>query len=390
MTDRESDPRSPSADTPERPLGPRRTPAEEVSLLSLAEVLLRRRWVVVGAPVVLAFLLVAHGFLFTSSTWTSTGSFTPQVGQEGASRLQGLASQFGVRLSSDGAAQSPRFYADLLRSKELLTRVVRARYGGGGGASSADSSGGGVRAGAAGEAAGRTLIEVYGIEADDSASATAAAVRTLRGDLSVTTDRETGVVTFSASLPEPELARQVGGRLLDALHSFNLRTRQSRASAERQFLEERVRQARADLRAAEDSLQIFLENNRRYQNSPTLVFERQRLQRRVDLQQQIYTSLSQSLEEARIDEVRTTPVITVVEEPDRPVRPDGRGLTTRGFLGLFLGGLAGLFWAFGAEYVARAREEEPEEYGEVAALLAQARRDLRGALRRLRELVGGG
>lgn len=368
MTDRESDPGGASPQDRPVPLGPERQPEEEVSLLSLAGVLLRHRWVVVGAPVLLASLLVIHGVLFTERTWTSTGSFTPQVAEQGSERLQGLASQFGVQLGSQGAAQSPRFYADLLRSRELLTRVVEGRYG------EEEAS----------------LVEVYGIQAEDSAAAASAAARRLRGDLSVSTDRETGVVTFSASLPTPELAESVADRLLEALHRFNLETRQSRASAEREFLEDRVRQARQDLRTAEDSLETFLRNNRRYENSPQLVFERQRLQRRVDLQQQIYTSLAQSLEESRIDEVRTTPILTVVEQPDRPVRPDGRGLMTRGFLGLFLGGMAGFFWAFGAEYVARSREEDPEEYREVSSLAEQAREDLRRLAGKTRRLFGGG
>lgn len=396
MTSRNPD-AQPTSDSPARP---ERSPEEDISLLSLASVVLRHRWTVVGAPIVLAVLFVTHGFLFTPRSWTSTGSFTPQTGQEGGGRLSGLASQVGIQLpSGEGAAQSPRFYADLLHSRELLAPLVYVEYSVKNASQSLAKDGSSTASTERMQAdasqdndpgrAGVTLIDAFGIQAEDSASATAAAVGKLKSNISVSTDRETGVVNFSVTMPSPELAHAVAGRLLDALHRFNVETRRSRASAKRQFLEERVRKARQDLRAAEDSLEAFLENNRQYENSPALVFERQRLQRRVDLQQQIYTSLSQSLEEARIDEVRNTPVVTVVEEPDRPVRPDGKGLTTRGFLGLLVGAMVGLFWAFGAEYVAGVREEEPDEYRTLSTLLKDARSDLARLGQRARSLFAG-
>ena len=45
-------------------------------------------------------------------------------------------------------------------------------------------------------------------------------------------------------------------------------------------------------------------------------------------------------------------------------------------LGFLLGGILGLFGAFGAEYVARVRREEGERYGDFTAVLAGVRRDL--------------
>lgn len=376
-------------------------------MLQFVKVLLRHRWVVVGASVALAFVLVVHGFLFSARSWTSTAAFTPQMGQMEGGRLRGLASQFGVNIPSSGSpGQSPAFYVDLLNSPGFLGRVVRSDYpasreaagdskltdvGRLPGAKRVDPDKSGSRDGTdpgrpdtlarRGEGSGAaevsrstlTLVEAYGIEAESRAHATAAGVQRLKSNLSVDTDPESGLVRLSVSMPEPELARAVTSRMLELVHEFNLETRQSQASAERRFLKERVARAREDLLAAEDSLKRFLENNRRYENSPELVFEYQRLQRRVDLQQQIYTSLSQSLEEAKIEEVRNTPVITVVQEPERPVRPDGWGLRLRGIVGLFLGGMLGVFGAFSLEYVSRAREEQPDDYREVSALLAQVR-----------------
>ena len=74
---------------------------------------------------------------------------------------------------------------------------------------------------------------------------------------------------------------------------------------------------------------------------PELNFQQERLQRQVQLQQQLYTTLSQSFEQAKIEEVRDTPVITVVEPPEAPVRPDPRGLVRNAFLTIILGNGSG-------------------------------------------------
>src|SRR2546428_650042 len=104
------------------------------------------------------------------------------------------------------------------------------------------------------------------------------------------------------------LASELG---LALVNTFNLERRQSRAAQEKRFVETRRTEARDELQVAEDRLKSFLERNRDYRNSPQLVFDQERLAREVALRQQLLTSLSQAYEQARIDEVRDTPVITV-------------------------------------------------------------------------------
>jgi uncharacterized protein involved in exopolysaccharide biosynthesis len=112
--------------------------------------------------------------------------------------------------------------------------------------------------------------------------------------------------------------------MLRLVSEFNLNRRQTKAGADRRFVETRVRESLDSLRGAEAALEAFLQRNREYRNSPQLVFAYDRLDREVRMRQQLYTTLIQSYESARIDEVRNTPVITVMEAPDLPARPDAR------------------------------------------------------------------
>jgi capsule polysaccharide export protein KpsE/RkpR len=86
------------------------------------------------------------------------------------------------------------------------------------------------------------------------------------------------------------------------------------------------------LRASEDRLLAFSQANRRIQDSPDLIAQRARLERDVTMQQQIYTTLAQAYEQAKIEEVRDTPVLTVITPPEVPARPDSRRLAVKGAL----------------------------------------------------------
>jgi uncharacterized protein involved in exopolysaccharide biosynthesis len=136
------------------------------------------------------------------------------------------------------------------------------------------------------------------------------------------------------------------------MQQFNLETRRSQAQAERVFLETRVGAARDELTQAEGKLQAFLQQNRQFENSPELQFEFDRLQRDVSMRQEVYTGLVQAFEEAKIREVRDTPVVTVIEHPVLPAQREPRGTFLKGLLGLILGGMLGLGIVFGREMLA--------------------------------------
>ena len=67
----------------------------------------------------------------------------------------------------------------------------------------------------------------------------------------------------------------------------------------------------------------------------------------------------QALDEARISEVRDTPVITVLQAPFLPPGPDDRSLLLAVALGLVLGGMGGVVLAFVVEAVRRPAPGDP-------------------------------
>lgn len=263
--------------------------------------------------------------LLRRRTWTSVAQFVPQSSDLGRSRLSGLAAQFGVAVPGADRTQSPDFYAELVKSRDILAQTALARY---------ETTIDGVRRQG-------TLVELYGEDAGTPAQRLDETLRRMQRWVSTSTGIRTGIVRLEVRSISPDLAAQVAANLVARANQFNLDTKQGQAAAERQFSEQRLATARAELFTAEERLASFLRANRLYEMSPILVMEHDRLQRAVDVRQQVFSSLAQSYEQARIDALRDTPVLSLVEKPAPPVRPDGRGTVVRGLLGLFAGAVVG-------------------------------------------------
>lgn len=340
-------------------------------LIELGIVVLRHRWKVVWFPPAVAFLVVLF-VLLAPATYTTPFSFMPQGDDVSLGQFSGIAQQFGIDIPTGQPGQSPQFYAEFIESPHVLRAVVESDYDIG------DGSAQQIRTG--------DLVGLLDIEGDTRARRVDKAVKELQKRIGVTTAVETGVVSVTITTRWPGLSKQIGERLIELVNEFNLESRQSQASAEREFIGERLSQAKEELQVVEDSLETFLENNRQYENSPALRFEQQRLQRRVRVHEQVVSSLSRSYEQARISEVRNTPLITVVEPPVAPARSDSRLLLVKALLGLVLGGIVALFWALAVETFGTERDPKARE---LERLWDDTREEVRGAWRRLRDRLRG-
>ena len=316
---------------------------DDLSFTAVLDFLLRHRRLVLGTGL-LVFALVATISLVRSRTFTSTASFMPQSSESILSRFSGLAATFGVPVPASDPGSSPAFYNSLLKSRDVLRRTVLTPYL--------------VRE--RGDTVRRTLVDFYASEGPTPEARRDAATERLLKDVMISTGRETGIVQLEVTSTNPGVAQQVAHRMIELVSEFNMQRRQSNAGAERRFVEGRRAEAKDALTAAEDRLQAFLQRNREYRNAPQLTFEYDRLQRDVQMQQQIYSSLSQALEQSRIDEVRNTPVITVIEPPDLPAKPDPRFALLKGILGLLVGlGLGAFLAAWRHVFRGRARSASP-------------------------------
>ena len=335
--------------------------SDELTALGLLNVVLRyrRRIIAVG---VLAAMATAAVTLLKHRTYTSTAAFIPQTSRQ-TSSLGGLAAQLGLDVGAMSGT-SPSFYADLARSKGVLTKLMDTTI---------------AIPGPSGPKVG-TIADHLEVEAPNPATRRAFAISELQTRITSGLDLATSVVTFSVSTENPHLSRMIGEMLLGSLNRFNLENRQSQAGAERRFAERRLAETSVELRQAEDALRSFRERNRAG-GSPDLLTQQERLQREVGLRTAVYTTMAQAYEQAKLEEVRDTPVITVLEHPENAVFPDPRHLVGKTVLAFLVGILLAIAVALVYDRLARTKDVQADAMREFQELRRATLQDVRAPLR---------
>jgi tyrosine-protein kinase Etk/Wzc len=334
-------------------------PEAEISIFELMTPLVRR-WRLIVATAVVCGLLAAVFLLLQPRTYRASTTFTPEnTSSSGLLSslvgLAGIAGQLGLGTSSSNSV-SPDFFVKLVHSEEVLRPTLLTEF-------ALDSA-----------SRPQPLLSLLKIRGRFPEEQLQRGVLVLRKRTEANTDKSTGIVTLRVTLQSPQLASNVANHMVRLLNRFNLETRQSQSREQRRFSGERLAEAEKELRAAEQAQLAFLQRNRQYLDSPLLAYEHNRLNREVMLRQEVYQTLTKAYEEARIAEVRDTPVLTVIDSAVAPVHPSGPRRVLGTTVALIFGAALGILLAYLAAARARARRAPTPDYLEFRAALEEARR----------------
>jgi uncharacterized protein involved in exopolysaccharide biosynthesis len=320
----------------------------EPSFLDVANLVLRRWKFLTYASVIGALTFLAASFLAPPMYVAHTALIQAEPSRTSLpASLGALASRFGVGLGATGATASLDFVEQVVTTRDVLDSVLLHRL-------AVDRS--------------QTfnpsieprdtidLISWFHIHDDTEAKRLDHLRRLVLKRMNVSSDQRSGIVRLSIELRDPYVAAAFLRTVVEALNAFNLHTRQTTSHANRIFLEQRVTESKAQLNDAEDRLRTFYEQNRRITDAPALVFEEGRLKRQVDLEQQIFVTLSQDLEQARIEEIKDTPVLTVIETAQPPVRRSSPKRALLTLMGAFVGIVIGFLSLVLRTYLQRAAQ----------------------------------
>lgn len=293
------------------------------------------RWRSILGTAVLGGVAFAAGSFLIPVSYESSGSFTVEASNSTLalpSQLAMLASQFD--LGSQLPGLSPWFFVDLAKSDDMLRHLVTQRF-------PLEREYRGSRS--------SSFLERQNISGRDSLDRLEKAVKRLADAITVDLDVRSNIVSFSVAARDRFLARALAVALFDSLNSFAVHQRQSSARNQRAFVERLLREARDSLSRDEEALRDFYQSNRALANSPRLQLVEKEIQRKIEVDQEIFLTLSRQYEEAQIAEVRDIPVLTLVDRPDAPARKSSPHRLVIAAMGMLL--LA----ALAAVYVLRAR-----------------------------------
>jgi uncharacterized protein involved in exopolysaccharide biosynthesis len=330
--------------------------------ISLFEVLtpIVRRWKLVVGTALLCGAVAAVVLLLQRPVYTAETNFTPESpGSSGLASslvgLAGLAGQLGLGATT-GTSASPDFFAQLIHSREVLRATLMTEF--------SDPAAPDKK---------RSLLDLLQVQGASPEERLQKGSRRLAARSEASIEKPTGIVTLEVEMPDPQLAADVANRMIALLNQFNLERRQSQSHEQRRFTGDRLREAEAELRETERAQLRFLQTNRQYIGSPLLEFQFAQHERAVQVKQEVFLTLTKAHEEARIAEVRDTPVLTVID----PAVPPAMRSSPRRVLGvsvaLIIGSLLGIALVYMGAFRSRVRRESTPDYVDFQAAWDEAR-----------------
>lgn len=265
--------------------------------------------------------------LILPSRYDATTTCIPVSSGGGLSKL----AQFGINLddlglTSSGGGTAPTLFPDVVRSrrmmKQLLSLVVE------------DVT----------THKGQPLSVYLQPEALSDPKAYEKSLRKLRSMITCGLDRRSGILFIKASASSPGLAARIANEAARNLQTYLISSFSSQAGENRRFIESRLREAEANLGAAEEKVQQFRERNLRIGNAPHLQLEQIRIERSLREQEEVYLTLRRQYEVAKVQERQDVPIINVLDEADVPVFRSFPKRVLMTSLALFVGAATGVMW----------------------------------------------
>jgi uncharacterized protein involved in exopolysaccharide biosynthesis len=283
------------------------------SITSIIEVTWKHRKKIAGTTFVVG-VVVAIISLFLPQQFVATSTILPDMDflnnlQDKLGGLQDIISAAGLSGSSISPSQ---LYPDIMESETVLRRVIYHEY-------STERFPTPVN-----------LLTYYGFNTKDTGLNYERCLSMMKkGVLSTTIDKKTLIISVEVTTPEKQLSADIANQITTELDYFQRHFRSSNASEQRKFLEQRLGEIKNDLATAEENLKDFQEKNRTVMQSAELLLEQGRLQREVDLNSDLFIELKKQYEMAKLDEIKNTPIVAVL---DRAMPPATRAFPRRTFM----------------------------------------------------------
>jgi uncharacterized protein involved in exopolysaccharide biosynthesis len=275
----------------------------EISLLDVALVVWRRRRLlalVFGVGILLGVLIVLlTPVSYRSQTKVLSSLVLDSPADLGSSsRLRFMAGLSGLDLGGNGVNVSV-LLPQMITSRDFILRLLRRDY--------AQRDGANTDLG--------TVLEIKGGDPRTTESLT---VREVRQRLRAAYDFQSGITTISATFPDPFIASGVAEAVVQEINLLLRELRSSQLGDKARFISGRLDEVEDQLGEAEDALKGFRERNRQVGSSPHLMLQESRLARDVTVLEQVYLTLKNQLEIARIEEHKDISDVVVLEQASPP------------------------------------------------------------------------
>ncbi|MBI4726218.1 hypothetical protein HY768_03165 [candidate division TA06 bacterium] len=310
-----------------------------------------------------ALLISAAVLLITPNYYVSQVTILP-AGKSSFSGLMNLASELGYSSSGEVIINSPQVIFRIVRSRILSEMLGKRVYF------------------HSGKNRALMLHEVFKIKEKDPARREYFTHLALNRAMTTSIDARIKSLDISLKVDDPQIAAELMNAIVEELDNYNILYRNNKAKMNREFVEKRLKDTGDSLAKYEEALRLFREENRNVAQSPMLMLRQQRLVRRVNVSYELYLLLTKEYETAKLQEVRDTPVLDIIERA-RPLPVKSGPVRRKALMTVFLLALvSGLFFLLAGEHLKKSgiivRLRQLEGYRAISRDLSAVFKRLRG------------
>jgi len=177
-----------------------------------------------------------------------------------------------------------------------------------------------------------------------------AAIATLSGMISLSTNTKDGIIILTTTMPEALAAAQLGQHAQELLQQYIIEFKIKKTKANLDFIQQRFDETTKKFETAQEKLASFRDRNKNV-SLATAKTEEERLTSQYNLIYSIYSELAKQLEQAKIQVKQDTPVFTIIEPVSVPIKKTKPNRPMILFIWLFMGGIIGTGVVFGKGFV---------------------------------------
>lgn len=320
-----------------------------ISLLDLFVVVAKNINIIFFSAIIIFLITIINLQYFTDSYYKSSSKIMSSSNR-GKSNISGIASQFGLDLSQNDS--EPKWaYKEIIKSRTIAKKILNRKF-------SSEKYGN-----------EKPLLQIL-THNDEPQPYGLDTLYILAGEIfsdmiTVSEDLKNGIVSINVDAQDPILSMDINQALIDELDSHLKVYNKAKTNKTKLFIIDRIKDTEQELIKAEENLKTFKDRNRRIQNSPALQLEQRRLDREVVVLTSVFTTLKQQLENTKIEEVKESDYVIIIDYPEQPLYPFKPNKRLTAFISLILGIGFGIVVAYVIEYLKMSSKEELEKINQI-------------------------
>jgi capsular polysaccharide biosynthesis protein len=175
-------------------------------------------------------------------------------------------------------------------------------------------------------------------------------LKSIEESVSLNADVKEGTLTLTSTMPEALASAELGQSALTMLQRYITMYKIEKAQEQLNFIQERFEAKKSEFEQAQMNLASFRDRNKNVSTAMAQT-EGERLQSEYQIAFSVYNELAKQVETAKIQVKQDTPVLTIIEPITIPNEKSEPKRSMIVFIWVFLGGIVGIGWVFGKEYL---------------------------------------